>query len=267
MTDERIPSKSMPDNQAAEWFHERYTLAANEVIEFFGAEFHALSGQEIADIGCGDGIMDLGIFKRVLPARMVGFDTKPTDTRLLERLAVEHSVASRLPPSLQFTQCRPDSIPADNESFDYVFSWSALHHVADPRAIISEVRRIIRPRGALFIQLYPFFHSRNGSLLERWFPEGFPQLTIPYEEMAAKVKEQPGDDPAWAEKLLRDYVKLNRITLDDLGKLLAVCGFTVTRMKLITSEARLPRGASSALPLSQLGIEGVKLLAVPAAYG
>lgn len=263
MTDDRIPDKSMPDDQAVEWFQERYTMAANEVVEFFGANFHALSGQEIADVGCGDGIMDLGIFKRVLPARMVGFDTRPTDTRLLERLAREQGVATRLPPSLEFAPCKPQSLPAENASFDYVFSWSTLHHVEDPRALISEVRRIIRPGGAFFIQLYPFFHSRHGSLLERWFPEGFAQLTMTYEQIAARVKEQPGDDPAWADKLLRDFVKLNRLTLDDLGKLLSICGFTVTRLKLITSETRLPPGASAALPLSQLGIEGVKLLAVP----
>ncbi len=267
MTEENKPGKTMPDNQVAEWFHERYTAAANEVIEFFGADFHALSGQEVADIGCGDGVMDLGIFKRVLPARMVGFDTKPTNTQFLERLAQEQGAATRLPPSLQFAQCKPESLPADNESFDYVFSWSTLHHVADPRALISEVRRILRPGGAFFIQLYPFYHSRNGSLLEQWFPEGFAQLTMPYEQIAARVSEQPRDDPAWAEKLLRDFVKLNRLTLDDLGKLLSVCGFTVTRMKLITSETRLPLGASSALPLSQLGIEGVKLLAVPTPSG
>jgi methylase of polypeptide subunit release factors len=33
----------------------------------------------VADVGCGDGILLLGVERRLAPARLVGFDVNPVD--------------------------------------------------------------------------------------------------------------------------------------------------------------------------------------------
>ncbi|MEX2552955.1 MAG: class I SAM-dependent methyltransferase [Actinomycetota bacterium] len=250
-----------PQHQRSQWFHERYDQAASQVVELFGSNFLSLTGKAVADIGCGDGIIDLGVFRRVSPGRLVGFDLRPVDTRLLSRLATEEGHSGELPTGLEFRTSSAGKLDADDESFDFVFSWSAFHHLQNPRGAIHEVRRILRAEGALMIQLYPFFSSPHGSLLEQWYPEGFAQLRHTEEEITATVRSDPGQDPAWAEHLLESNRKLNRVTLDELGDMLTDEGLRVTRLQVIGEDAPIPPEVATR-PLSQLGIGGVKLLAV-----
>lgn len=261
MTDKSVYG-AFPKHQSSSWFRERYDDAANQVIEFLGGDFITLTGRSVADIGCGDGIIDLGVAHKALPARLIGFDTRPTDSSLLLHLAREEGVAAQLPSCLEFVTCQQDRIPADDDSFDSIFSWSAFDHVADPVALIGEIRRILRPDGTLMIQVYPFFYSRNGSHLSHWYPDGFAQLLHGYDEIERAVRSDPGPDSAWAEELLGEYQNLNKITLDGLQAALTMGGFRVTKLELITGVAHIPPEASRT-PLSMLGVEGAKLLAVP----
>jgi ubiquinone/menaquinone biosynthesis C-methylase UbiE len=192
----------------------------------------------------------------------VGFDRRPTDTGLLSRLAAERGLGGGLPPGLEFRTSSADQLDADDESFDFVFSWSAFQHLENPQGAIREIKRILRPDGTLMIQLYPFFSSPHGSLLEDWYPEGYAQFKQTKEEIAANIMSHPGEDVAWAEHLLESYRKLNKLTVDELGQMLNEGGFRVTRLQLIPEDAPVPPEVAGR-PLSQLGIGGVKLLAVP----
>lgn len=253
----------LPHDQRSQWFHERYDQAASQVVEFFGSFFLSLSGKAVADIGCGDGIIDLGVFRRVSPSRLVGFDIRPTDTQLLSRLAIEQGHSGELPAGLEFRRSSAEDLHAEDESFDFVFSWSAFHHLEDPRGALREIGRILRTEGTLMIQLYPFFSSPHGSLLEQWYPEGYAQFKYGEEEISATVLANPGPDSAWARNLLETHRKLNRLSVDELGQMLTEEGFRVTRLQVISEDAPVPPEVATR-PLSQLGIGGVKLLAVRA---
>ena len=76
-----------PEDQRSQWFRERYDQASAQIVEFFGSSFFSLTGKAVADVGCGDGIIDLGVFRRATPSRLVGFDRRPTDRVLLSRIA------------------------------------------------------------------------------------------------------------------------------------------------------------------------------------
>ncbi|MDQ4149609.1 MAG: class I SAM-dependent methyltransferase [Actinomycetota bacterium] len=253
------PLKWFPEHERSEWFHERYEDAANEVIEYFGRDFISLTGADVADIGCGDGFIDLGVAHKALPARLVGFDTRPTDVEQLARIAAEEGVAGPSP-VLSFKTSEPNRLPSPAAAFDAVFSWSVLDHVGDPVAIIREIHRVLRPGGHLMIQLYPFFYSQHGSHLEQWFPEGFAQFRYSDEDLEQRVRADPGPDPGWAEQMLWTYRNLNKLTLDQLQEALAEAGFEVLRLALITADTHLAPEVAH-MPLSLIGIEGVKLLA------
>ena len=109
----------------------------------------------------------------------------------------------------------------------------------------------------LFLQLWPFYHSHQGSHLWDWFPEPFHHLRQSLEEVEAGM----GSDE-WSQYMLSEYKTLNRVTLDELGEAVRAAGFTVRELELIAHRSRVPSGLDE-FPLSALGIGGVKLLAVP----
>ncbi len=254
------PVDGNPD-QRVEWFKDHYEQAAGETIDFLGEAGVSVEGRVVADIGCGEGFTDLGIFRRVRPARLVGFDINPVSTEHLSEQARAAGVDGQLPEGLAFVLSEPERLPAGDDSFDLAFSWSAFEHVENPAALLKEIRRVLRDDGAFFLQLWPFYYSQHGSHLMRWYPEGFCQIT----ESDQAIVERLGSDPdsQWSEMMIDNYLNsLNRVTVDELHADLREAGFAVRRLELISNTVQLPDGADE-YPLSALGISGVKLLAVP----
>jgi SAM-dependent methyltransferase len=249
----------------AVWFWDHYELSADEIISFVGGFEISLEGRRVADVGCGDGIMALGVFNRARPAELVGYDVIPTPTELLLRRARRHRVADALPAGLSFELSEPTRIPAAGASFDLVYTWSAFEHILDPPAVLREIRRILKPDGVLFLQLWPFYYSERGSHLWDWFPDGFHHLVDDEAEIVESMRSRPLGEPGWTEVKANDFRTLNRITLDDLGAHLDGAGFDVTALEPLVHRVWIPRGLTARYPLSSLGIAGVKLLAVPRA--
>ena len=160
------------------WFTEHYDSAASRVVEFLAADGITLEGRQVADIGAGDGILDLGLVHKGRPARLVGYDVNPAaaDLHVLLESARKQGVCDALPDSLEFAVSGPTSIPAGDGTFDVVVSWSAFEHIGDSVGVLREVRRVIRDDGVLFVQVWPFYHSQFGSHLRDWFPEGWEHL-------------------------------------------------------------------------------------------
>lgn len=243
------------------WFDEHFHDAARQIVDFFAADGLDLAGKRLADLGCGDGIMDLGVFAAATPAAIVGYDLLPVDRDRLARLSATHGGPVPLPEALTFEQCGPTTLPAEDESIDHVYSWSTFEHVLQPVGVLREVRRILRPDGVLFIQIWPLFHSQHGSHLWEWNTEGFAHLR----DGGLRATEQQviadlADDPAWAEARVEEAQTLNRITLDELHRALLAAGFYVSKLELLADAVHLPRELAR-YPLSSLGVAGVKLLA------
>lgn len=232
------------------------------MVAFFGDEGIDLRGTRLADVGCGDGVTDLGVFQRCEPSLLVGFDVSPVDTSSLLARAIAQGAATALPQGLRFEVCGQEELPAEDDSFDHIFSWSAFEHVGRPIAVLKEVHRVLRPDGTLMIQLWPFYHSKHGSHLWDWFPEGFGQLLHDPFQVERQVLAQPEKTPAWSEGLIEGFRGLNRITLDDLQRALLHGGFDVVKLELLHEPFHIAPELSH-LALSLLAVAGVKLLAVP----
>ena len=214
-------------------------------------------------MGSGDGIIDLGVYERAKPTRLVGFDILETDASQLLEFARRERIADDLPHALKFRRSEPTRLPAEDNLFDVVYSWSTFEHVAEPIDLLRDVSRVLRPTGVMMIQLWPFYHSQHGSHLWQYFPEGFVQLLRDDADIESAVRENPGPEPEWAEYLLADFRSCNRITLDGLQTALLAAGFRIGKLELLTQAVHVPLGLTR-YPLSQLGIAGVKLLAAPA---
>lgn len=253
---------STADRHTSAWFKEHYEEAASQVVSFLGEDGIDLAGLRVADVGCGDGIIDLGVMHKGKPAQLVGFDIMATDTVELLEFARREGVAEELPEGLEFRTSEPLRLPADDASFDVVFTWSAFEHISDPLAVASEIRRILTPDGKLMLQLWPFFHSEHGAHLWQSFPEPFIQHLRSDAEIAEVVRAAAAYPPELTEEFLEIYNTLNRITLDDLQRALLGGGLAVTKLQLLSETVRVPPQLFRR-SLSHLAVAGVKLLAVP----
>jgi ubiquinone/menaquinone biosynthesis C-methylase UbiE len=225
-----------PDN--ATWFEDHYFSAAQQVVDFLAGDGLSLEGKRVADVGTGDGIIALGLFNLAKPALMVGYDLNPVDTDYLLSLAQSHGVG-QWPEDLRFDVNGLDSIPAATGAFDFVISWSAFEHISEPLAMAREIRRLLAPGGVAMIQLFPFYFSEHGD--HGWARPSFEHLVT-------------GED-------IPD-VYLNRITFDGLYEVLVQADLRVAKVELIHQSFHLPTDLKG-VPLSDLAIGGVKMLAVP----
>jgi SAM-dependent methyltransferase len=243
------------------WFKEHFDEAADEILEFLGGDGITLEGRRVADIGCGDGIIDLGLTLKGRPSELVGFDLMEVDTDALLASARAAGVTDGLPQELRFERSDPVSIPAPDEHFDIVVTWSVFEHVDDPVGLLGEVRRIINPvDGCLFLQLWPFYASEHGGHLWPHYEGPFPHLLRSDEEILREIEGRQATDPRRSAD--DEYRSLNKITLAELQRALLVSDFAVAKLKLISNAVHIPR-ALSERPLADLGIGGVELLATP----
>src|SRR3954471_9443638 len=87
------------------WFGEHLREVPKQIVEFFESVGLTLEGQRVADVGSGDGIIDLGLVQLGRPAQLVGFDIAPTDPEALLAQVRAAGVAEKLPAELSFEPC------------------------------------------------------------------------------------------------------------------------------------------------------------------
>lgn len=240
------------------WFREHYENAADQVLEFLGDD-GGIEGKTVADVGCGDGIIDLALTIKGRPKKFVGYDVRTTDVDALLRSAAIAGVAETLPDALTFAPSSLDGLPAPDNFFDVVVTWSAFEHVSDPVRMLAEISRVLKPGGVLFLQLFPFFASEHGGHLWPHYDEPYPHLTHSAEAIREHIAGRRATDPT--RDALDEWESLNRLTIDELQRAMLSAGLTPAKMDLITSPVHIP-AALAHRPLSDLGIGGVKLLAI-----
>lgn len=242
------------------WFWQHYRDAAGQIVNFCQAQEVALAGREIADVGCGDGIMALGLCQHARPKRLVGFDIVATNTEILLERARSAGVAEALPAELEFRASEPVRLPAEDDAFDFVYSWSAFEHIATPAEVLGEIRRVLRPGGSFFLQLWPFYRSAHGSHLWDWFNDEFHHLTASMPDTVAAVQASDRHSPEHTAYMVREFQHLNQVTLDELQRAALAAGFTVSAFELITAPVKLTP-ALQRYAWCDLAVGGIKLLA------
>jgi SAM-dependent methyltransferase len=241
------------------WFREHFVDAVDQVFEFLDHREIPFEDAVVADIGSGDGIIDLGLAIKGRPSKLVGYDVRPTDVDALLLSAAAAGVATELPECLSFAPSQIDGLPAPDDFFDIVVTWSVFEHVTKPVRMLSEIARVLKPGGVLFLQLWPLYHSEHGGHIWPHYDGPFPHLLHTDEEIRGHLVGRRGTDPT--RDATDEYESLNRITLDGLQRALLVAGLRTMTLELLTAAVQVP-DAISHLPLSLLGVGGVKLLAV-----
>jgi SAM-dependent methyltransferase len=241
------------------WWESHYVQAVDEIVDFFAGDGLSLEGKRVLDLGCGDGIIALGLASRTAADSVTGLDLQPVDREFLADVAAAHGVSVEQP-HLQFGVSHAANLGIPDDSVDVVITWSVFEHVMNVPEVLAEIRRVLVDNGLLFIQIWPLFFSEHGSHLWPWFDEPFSHLRLEGERLDAEVQSRTGSREL-AAAMLDLYASCNRVTLDELGSALTSAGFYISKVETVGGPMHVPPELQH-MPLSLLTTAGVKLTAV-----
>lgn len=96
----------------------------------------------VLDVGSGPGTLSIDLARRVAPGTMVGVDADEGIVARANGLAVDDGVVTA-----SFRVGSAYALDFADDSFDVVHAHQLLQHVADPVAVLSEMRRVAVPGG------------------------------------------------------------------------------------------------------------------------
>ncbi len=134
--------------QRLKLLHRVYGAGTEKLLSSTGIE----QGMTIADIGCGIGTVSCWLAQKVGPTGVVWCMDNSC-----EQLTVANAEAMAL--GLKNVRCREsgaDSINLPDESVDVAYCRFLLDHLAVPGAAVEEMRRILKPGGALVTETLDF---------------------------------------------------------------------------------------------------------------
>lgn len=113
------------------------------------------NSRKILDIGCSSAVLTAAIAKARPRAQVTGLDSYK---RAIDFARQKH-------PHLQFVVADAHKLPFKKQSFDLILCTETLEHVTDPKSVLSQIKRVLKPRGHAIISM------DSGSLLFRiiWY--------------------------------------------------------------------------------------------------
>lgn len=197
-------------------------------------------GLSVLDVGCGPGTITVDLARRVAPGRVTGLDAAAGVLEQATAHAAEEGVDT-----VEFVVGDAYATGFDDDSFDIVHTHQTLQHVADPVAVLRELRRIVKPGGVVaardvdyagtivhpstpglerWAALYQQVHRSNGGepdagrRLKQWALEaGFASV----ESTASIWCFASQEERAWWGGLWRDRALESAFATDAIGKGLA----------------------------------------------
>ena len=136
--------------------HHRQTLADDLLVTRYAELAREGGADRVLDLGCGAGD-SVEQFRSLNPGvRWLGVD-----------LEASPEVAERTRTDADFRTFDGRSIPAEDASIDFVYCKQVLEHVEDPRTLLGDVARVLRPGGWLMgstSQLEPYHSLSVGNI-------------------------------------------------------------------------------------------------------
>jgi ubiquinone/menaquinone biosynthesis C-methylase UbiE len=102
----------------------------------------------ILDVGTGTAQIPIILCRRERRARVVAIDQSEHMLRLAHANVEEAGLTDRL----ALERCDAKQLPFAARSFGAVISNSIIHHIPEPRSVLNEMVRVVKPNGLLFVR-------------------------------------------------------------------------------------------------------------------
>lgn len=116
------------------------------------------AGADVLDVGCGVGRALSTLAARYPRSRFTGYDLLPAQ---VERAAAD--AAARGLTNLRF-EARDAAAPGPESAFDFIMTFDAVHDQARPDAVVSNIRRMLRPGGVYLCQEIKAESTHHGNI-------------------------------------------------------------------------------------------------------
>ena len=189
-TDAALASAHLPDmNLSPANWHERFLQQASWTAELRRHLFQQAgltSARRVLEVGCGTGAL-LSSLDAPAETSVHGLDLSP------EFLALAAAHASRA----RLVRGDAHALPYPSAAFDLVFCHFLLLWVADPVHVVSEMRRVTRPGGAVLVFAEPDYGGRID----------YPDELAPLGEWQQAALHHQGANPHIGRRLANIFLK------------------------------------------------------------
>lgn len=189
------------------------TLVKNNIPE------DKIKGKICLDVGCGIGNLLLAL-SEAGAAKCIGVDTnlKEFGNNYIEKISVEFSISTN---NIEFIENSLENLNYESY-FDVVTCLDTIEHVKNPKSLIKQMYKALKPNGLCIIDASPLYYSQIGSHLWPFFPRDllpWVHLYKDFDEYMSKIKI--GD---WYWK---HFTHLNKLTHTKLDSYVKEAGFTI----------------------------------------
>ena len=109
-------------------------------------DFDGARGRTVLEVGCGAGV-DLARFARG-GAEVTGVDLSASAIELARANFEQQGLPGR------FEVADGERLPFEDNTFDIVYAHGVVQYTADPRRLVDECRRVLKPGGQAIFQVY-----------------------------------------------------------------------------------------------------------------
>lgn len=131
------------DNMAS-WYDRRWQNYINKTLAICWQWSQISEADKVLDVACGTGELAKLILEHNPTQQISGVDLS---ANMLQQAREKCQAYSKV----EFQQATANKLPFDNESFDLVFCASAFHYFDKPLLALSEIKRVLKPKGKLVI--------------------------------------------------------------------------------------------------------------------
>lgn len=129
----------------------RFGYDRTAAADFVAAAAERLTGPAL-DVGTGKGLMAMALARRGL--EVISVDVDAEEQALAVRLAVEAGLKNRI----RFIRADASCLSSRDGRFGCAAMMDVLHHLKDPRDVLEETARVVKPSGILILADF----SRDG---------------------------------------------------------------------------------------------------------
>jgi len=147
----RVPFSALLRNYGFSRLHRLKDVKSREMLDLLAIH----PRDKVLDVGCGSGVL-LSRLAATYGIEGVGVDISPSS---LKTASLEDLHLNR------YSLADGESLPFEDESFDYVLSFDLLEHLPEPEKCIREMDRVLKPGGVLLIYVVS---SKNRYTWDWW---------------------------------------------------------------------------------------------------